>query len=168
MFRDRPAPWATMHRRALCRAHPFPPYRRDIPAPERPANENRIAHDRHRTPARPDTRHQQHPDPRSSPNTHRLFPETTVGDNRARIPARWTPFHPQRVILCSGGLAQPKTTSPGESIAALLDRPLVFRPELYSAILNASLSSSAPHRKQQKQAALPEGAIPIENPTASP
>ncbi|MBX3179665.1 MAG: CinA family nicotinamide mononucleotide deamidase-related protein [Candidatus Hydrogenedentes bacterium] len=94
------------------------------------------------------------------------FQKTTVGDNRARIlGALDAGLTRSDVILCSGGLGPTEDDITRESIAALLDRPLVFRPELYGAILERfAVLQRAPTENNKKQAALPEGAIPIENP----
>lgn len=97
------------------------------------------------------------------------YQKTTVGDNKARIAAALDAgLDRSDAILCSGGLGPTEDDITRESIAALLGRPLAFRPDVYeSVIARFAALKKAPTENNKKQATLPEGAIPIDNPNGT-
>jgi len=98
-----------------------------------------------------------------------LFQKTTVGDNRARIIAAMdAALSRSDVVLCSGGLGPTEDDITRECIAELLGRPLVFHEALWETLLARFAHVRAQiTENNRKQAMLPEGAQPIDNPNGT-
>ena len=95
-----------------------------------------------------------------------LYQKTTVGDNPGRIQAALRDaLARSEVVLCSGGLGPTEDDITRECIAAVFDRPLAYRADLYESILTRFRHTRFQiTENNKKQATLPEGAIVIENP----
>lgn len=94
------------------------------------------------------------------------YQKTTVGDNRQRIMAALDAgLDRSDVILCSGGLGPTEDDITRECIAELLGLPMEYREALFEGIAArfANLRRKITENNK-KQATLPKGAIPIENP----
>jgi len=95
--------------------------------------------------------------------------QTKVGDNLGRIVGciRQALERSDAVILC-GGLGPTQDDITREAIAEVLGRKLVFQPALYAQITDFFTRlgrTTSPNNR--KQAYIPEGAIPIENPVGT-
>jgi len=95
-----------------------------------------------------------------------LYLKTTVGDNAQRIKAALDgALARSGVVLVSGGLGPTEDDITRECVAELLGRPLEFRPDLYetlAALFKRYRFTMSENNK--KQAYVPRGATPIENP----
>ncbi len=98
-----------------------------------------------------------------------LYQKVTVGDNQQRILAALDDaLERSDVVLCSGGLGPTEDDITREAIAELLERKLIFRNDLYEDILSRFKHYRLQITENNKrQATLPEGAIPIENPNGT-
>ncbi|NWF54556.1 MAG: CinA family nicotinamide mononucleotide deamidase-related protein [Syntrophaceae bacterium] len=93
----------------------------------------------------------------------------TVGDNLERIKSTLrTALSRSYFIITTGGIGPTLDDLTREAVAEVLNRPLVFQPHLFEQIsdffrrLGRSVSEN-----NRKQAFIPEGAIPIENPVGT-
>jgi len=95
-----------------------------------------------------------------------LYQKTTVGDNRARIVAALRgALERSDVVLCSGGLGPTEDDITRECVAEVFGVPLVYREDLFAAVLERFKHVRiAITENNKKQAWLPEGAEAIENP----
>ena len=95
-----------------------------------------------------------------------LYQKTTVGDNRARIVAALCgALERSDVVLCSGGLGPTEDDITRECVAEVFGVPLVYREDLFAAVLERFKHVRiAVTENNKKQAWLPEGAEPIDNP----
>ncbi|RMF85086.1 MAG: competence/damage-inducible protein A, partial [Nitrospinota bacterium] len=95
-----------------------------------------------------------------------LYYKTTVGDNKDRIRAVLQQAHERSdVVITSGGLGPTLDDLTREAIAEAVGVPLVFRQDLMDQIARrfARLGRTmSPNNR--RQAYIPEGAIPFENP----
>ncbi len=95
-----------------------------------------------------------------------LFRKTVVGDNPERIAATLCEALGRAdLVICSGGLGPTLDDVTREAVALALGRELEFRPELMAQISArfAALNRPMP-ASNQRQAYMPAGARPIENP----
>ena len=98
-----------------------------------------------------------------------LFFRSTVGDNETRI-AQVLELALARadVVLVTGGLGPTVDDVTREAVARATGRPLVLHPELLAQIeaffarFGATMSDN-----NRRQAYLPEGCIPVENPVGT-
>ncbi|MFQ5913036.1 MAG: CinA family nicotinamide mononucleotide deamidase-related protein [Nitrospinota bacterium] len=98
-----------------------------------------------------------------------LHLKTVVGDNPKRLTAAIAGAHERaQVVITSGGLGPTVDDLTREAVAAVMGVPLVFKQELMEQI------ESLFHRRgftmspnNRKQAYIPEGALPIENPVGT-
>jgi nicotinamide-nucleotide amidase len=98
-----------------------------------------------------------------------LYFKTTVGDNFERIKeALDRALQRADVVLTSGGLGPTEDDLTRECIAALLDRPLEFRPELMEVLEERFRRFRRPMSENNKrQAMAPQGAVAIPNPNGT-
>ncbi len=95
-----------------------------------------------------------------------LVQTTTVGDDLLRMnEAIQEAIHRSQIVITTGGLGPTEDDLTREAIAQIAQRPLVFQPHLMEQI--EALFKRRGFRmaeNNRKQAYIPEGAIPIENP----
>lgn len=98
-----------------------------------------------------------------------LFYRTTVGDNEQRIAETLEKALARAdLVITTGGLGPTVDDVTREAVSRATGRPLVFSPELLAQIqvffdrLGAKMADN-----NRRQAYLPEGAIPIENPVGT-
>jgi competence/damage-inducible protein CinA-like protein len=95
-----------------------------------------------------------------------LFHKVTVGDNQGRVAeAIRTALGRAQVVITTGGLGPTADDVTREAVAEAFGRDLVFVPELMEqvdAFFRARGLPSSPSNR--KQAYIPAGAIPVENP----
>jgi nicotinamide-nucleotide amidase len=98
-----------------------------------------------------------------------LFFRTTVGDNEIRIAQALTlALGRAEVVIVTGGLGPTVDDVTREAVARATGRPLVLRPELVTQIQAFfDRLGSAMTENNRRQACLPEGCIPIENPVGT-
>jgi nicotinamide-nucleotide amidase len=93
----------------------------------------------------------------------------TVGDNLERIKSTLrTALGRSDFIITTGGIGPTLDDLTREAVAEVLNRPLVFHPRLFEQISDffRRLGRTA-SENNRKQAFIPEGAIPIENPVGT-
>jgi len=95
--------------------------------------------------------------------------KSTVGDNLERIKTTLqTALSRSDFIITTGGIGPTLDDLTREAVAEVLQRPLIFQPHLFAQIrdffqrLGRTVSAN-----NRKQAYIPEGAIPIENPVGT-
>lgn len=95
--------------------------------------------------------------------------KATVGDNLARIKsALHIALSRAEVIITTGGIGPTQDDLTREAVAEVLGRPLVFQPHLYEQICAFFQRAGRPMSpNNKKQAYIPEGARPIENPVGT-
>jgi len=93
----------------------------------------------------------------------------TVGDNLERIKSTLrTALSRSDFVITTGGIGPTLDDLTREAVAEVLNRPLVFQPRLFEQVsdffrrLGRTVSDN-----NRKQAYIPEGAIPIENPVGT-
>jgi nicotinamide-nucleotide amidase len=93
----------------------------------------------------------------------------TVGDNLERIKATLrTALGRSDFVITTGGIGPTLDDLTREAVAEVLDRPLVFQPRLFEQISDFFRRlGRAVSENNRKQAFIPEGAIPIENPVGT-
>jgi nicotinamide-nucleotide amidase len=95
-----------------------------------------------------------------------LIHTTTVGDDLQRMKETIdAAIHRSEIVITTGGLGPTEDDLTREAIAEAFQRPLVFQPRLMEQI--EALFKKRGFRmveSNRKQAYIPEGAIPIENP----
>lgn len=98
-----------------------------------------------------------------------LYLKTVVGDNLERLTAAVAAAHERaHVVITSGGLGPTVDDLTREAVAAAAGVPLVFRPDLLEqieALFKRRGFTMSPNNR--KQAYIPRGAIPIENPVGT-
>jgi competence/damage-inducible protein CinA-like protein len=98
-----------------------------------------------------------------------LFRTTTVGDNLERIAGvvRESLARSQ-VVITTGGLGPTVDDPTREAIAAAVGVKTEFRPELWEQIQDRFAQyGRTPTENNRRQAYIPEGAIPVENPVGT-
>jgi nicotinamide-nucleotide amidase len=93
----------------------------------------------------------------------------TVGDNLERIKGTLrTALGRSDFIITTGGIGPTLDDLTREAVAGVLNRPLVFQPHLFEQISDFFRRvGRAVSDNNRKQAYIPEGAIPIENPVGT-
>jgi competence/damage-inducible protein CinA-like protein len=94
-----------------------------------------------------------------------IYRITTIGDNPKRIASTIKEALKRAdIIITTGGLGPTVDDPTRQAVADAADRDLVFRPELWSQILDRfKRFNRKPTVNNRQQAYIPEGAIPIEN-----
>ncbi len=95
--------------------------------------------------------------------------KSTVGDNLERLKATLrTALSRSDFIITTGGIGPTLDDVTREAVAEVLGRPLVFQPHLYDQISDFFKRVGRPvSPNNQRQAYIPEGATPIENPVGT-
>lgn len=95
-----------------------------------------------------------------------IYQKTTVGDNQARIVAALRgALERSDVVLCSGGLGPTEDDITRECVAEVFGVGLAFREDVYNSVLDRFRHVRVQVTDNNKrQATLPIGAEPIENP----
>src|SRR5512147_183761 len=95
--------------------------------------------------------------------------KSTVGDNLDRLKATLhTALNRADFVITTGGIGPTLDDLTREAAAEVLGRPLVFQPDLFEQIrdfftrLGRTVSEN-----NRKQAYIPEGALPLENPVGT-
>jgi competence/damage-inducible protein CinA-like protein len=98
-----------------------------------------------------------------------LYRKTTVGDNAGRI-AQAIKHSMSRcdIILTTGGLGPTVDDPTREAIALAVGKETIFQPDLWNQIKDRfQRYGREPTENNKRQAYIPEGAIPIENPVGT-
>jgi nicotinamide-nucleotide amidase len=95
--------------------------------------------------------------------------KSTVGDNLERLKGTLrTALSRSDFIITTGGIGPTLDDVTREAVAEVLGRPLVFQPHLYDQISDFFKRVGRPvSPNNRRQAYIPEGAIPIENPVGT-
>lgn len=95
--------------------------------------------------------------------------KSTVGDNLERIKSTLKlALSRADYIITTGGIGPTQDDLTREAVAEVLDRPLVFQPHLYQQIADFFQRAGRPMSpNNKKQAYIPAGSIPIENPVGT-
>jgi len=95
--------------------------------------------------------------------------KSTVGDNLDRIKGILrTALNRADFVITTGGIGPTLDDLTREAVAEVLGRPLVFQPHLFEQIRDFFTRLGRPvSENNRKQAYIPEGAIPIENPVGT-
>ena len=98
-----------------------------------------------------------------------LFRKTTVGDNAQRIAAIIRESLARAdVLITTGGLGPTVDDPTREAIALAIGRATEYRPELWEQIqARFQRYNRQPTENNRRQAYIPQGAIPIENPVGT-
>ncbi len=103
---------------------------------------------------------------RLTENGVELVQTTTVGDDLNRIiEVIQEATHRSQIVITTGGIGPTEDDLTREAVAKVFDRPLMFQPQLMEQI--ETLFKKRGFRmaeSNRKQAYIPEGSIPIENP----
>jgi len=103
---------------------------------------------------------------RLAENGIELVQTTTVGDDLNRIiEVIQEATHRSQIVITTGGIGPTEDDLTREAVAKVFDRPLMFQPQLMEQI--ETLFKKRGFRmaeSNRKQAYIPEGSIPIENP----
>ncbi|HSR14069.1 MAG TPA: CinA family nicotinamide mononucleotide deamidase-related protein [Thermodesulfobacteriota bacterium] len=95
--------------------------------------------------------------------------KSTVGDNLERIKATLAAaLQRSDCVITTGGIGPTLDDLTREAVAEILNRPLVFQPRLFDQIQDFfTRLGRTTSENNRKQAFIPEGAIPIENPVGT-
>jgi nicotinamide-nucleotide amidase len=95
--------------------------------------------------------------------------KSTVGDNLERLKATLrAALHRADFVITTGGIGPTLDDLTRDAVAEVTGRPLVFQPHLYEQIHNWFTRVGRPvGENNRRQAFIPEGAIPIENPVGT-
>ncbi len=98
-----------------------------------------------------------------------LYYKSTVGDNRARMAAVLKiALDRSDIVLVSGGLGPTVDDVTREAVSDVTGRPLIFRQDLLDQIAARFARFGRPMTENnRRQAQVPEGALPIENPVGT-
>jgi nicotinamide-nucleotide amidase len=98
-----------------------------------------------------------------------LYYKSTVGDNRERMAAVLNiALDRSDVVLVSGGLGPTLDDVTREAVSEAIGRPLVFHQDLLDQITARFARFGRPMTENnRRQAYVPEGAIPVENPVGT-
>ncbi len=98
-----------------------------------------------------------------------MFRATLVGDNVTRIAnAVGEALQRADIVITSGGLGPTVDDPTREAVATALGVPLEFRPELWQQITERyHRFGRQPGENARRQAYIPQGAVPIENPVGT-
>ncbi|MBP7227967.1 MAG: CinA family nicotinamide mononucleotide deamidase-related protein [Longilinea sp.] len=98
-----------------------------------------------------------------------LYRATLIGDNANRI-AQVIQEAMQRspIVITTGGLGPTVDDPTREAVAQAINRPIEFRPELWEQVQQRFLRfHRQPTENNRRQAFIPQGATPIENPVGT-
>lgn len=91
-----------------------------------------------------------------------LYAQTVVGDNRSRLTqAICAALSRADLVILSGGLGPTDDDITRETAAKIMKKPLIYRPEIYDAILARITKNTVQSNK--RQAYVPEGATVLTN-----
>ena len=95
--------------------------------------------------------------------------KSTVGDNMERIKSTLrNALNRSDIIITTGGIGPTLDDLTREAVAEVLGRPLVFRQDLFDQLSDFfTRQGRTVSPNNRKQAYIPEGAIPIENPVGT-
>ena len=95
--------------------------------------------------------------------------KSTVGDNMDRLKATLaTALHRADFVITTGGIGPTLDDLTRDAVAEVTGRPLVFQPHLFQQIEGFFARIGRPAgENNRRQAFIPEGAIPIENPVGT-
>lgn len=95
--------------------------------------------------------------------------KSTVGDNLERLKSTLQlALSRADFIITTGGIGPTQDDLTREAVAEILGKPLVFQPHLYEQICDFFHRAKRPMSpNNKKQAYIPEGALPIENPVGT-
>jgi nicotinamide-nucleotide amidase len=95
--------------------------------------------------------------------------KSTVGDNLDRIKVTLqTALSRSNIVITTGGIGPTLDDLTRDAIAEVTGRPLTFQPHLYQQIEHFFTRLGRPvGENNRRQAYIPEGAIPIENPVGT-
>jgi nicotinamide-nucleotide amidase len=95
--------------------------------------------------------------------------KSTVGDNMERLRATLkTALNRADVVITTGGIGPTLDDLTRDAVAEVTGRPLVFQPHLFEQIAEFFARIGRPvGENNRRQAYIPEGAIPIENPVGT-
>jgi nicotinamide-nucleotide amidase len=95
--------------------------------------------------------------------------KSTVGDNLERLKATLqTALGRSEFVITTGGIGPTLDDLTRDAVAEVTGRPLTFQPHLYSQIANFfARVGRRVGENNRRQAYIPEGAIPIENPVGT-
>lgn len=95
--------------------------------------------------------------------------KSTVGDNLERIKSTLKlALSRADYIITTGGIGPTQDDLTRQAVAEVLDRPLIFQPHLYQQIGEFFRRAGRPMSpNNKKQAYIPAGSIPIENPVGT-
>ncbi len=98
-----------------------------------------------------------------------LYRATLIGDNPNRIAqAIQEAFERSPIVITTGGLGPTVDDPTRQAIAQAIGRPLEFRPDLWEQVQQRFLRfHRQPTENNRRQAYIPQGAIPIENPVGT-
>jgi nicotinamide-nucleotide amidase len=98
-----------------------------------------------------------------------LYFKSTVGDNLERIKSTLqTALGRSDFIITTGGIGPTLDDLTREAVSEVLGRPLAFQPQLFEQIRNFfERLGRTVSENNRKQAYIPEGAVPIENPVGT-
>ncbi|HWT78193.1 MAG TPA: CinA family nicotinamide mononucleotide deamidase-related protein, partial [Candidatus Methylomirabilis sp.] len=95
--------------------------------------------------------------------------KSTVGDNMDRLKATLgTALSRADFVITTGGIGPTLDDLTRDAVAEITGRPLTFQPHLFAQIENFFARLGRPvGQNNRRQAFIPEGAIPIENPVGT-
>ena len=95
--------------------------------------------------------------------------KSTVGDNMDRVKATLgTALSRADFVITTGGIGPTLDDLTRDAVAEITGRPLTFQPHLFAQIENFFARLGRPvGQNNRRQAFIPEGAIPIENPVGT-
>jgi nicotinamide-nucleotide amidase len=95
--------------------------------------------------------------------------KSTVGDNLDRLKATLqTALNRSDIVITTGGIGPTLDDVTRDAIAEVTGRPLTFQPQLFQQIEHFFTRLGRPvGENNRRQAYIPEGAIPIENPVGT-
>jgi len=95
--------------------------------------------------------------------------KSTVGDNMERLRATLkTALNRADIVITTGGIGPTLDDLTRDAVAEVTGRPLVFQPHLFEQIAEFFARIGRPvGENNRRQAYIPEGAIPIENPVGT-
>ena len=98
-----------------------------------------------------------------------IYRITTIGDNAGRISsAIKEALTRAEIVITTGGLGPTVDDPTREAVARATDRELEYREDLWEVILDRFKAyGHSPTENNRRQAYIPEGAIPVENPVGT-
>ncbi len=98
-----------------------------------------------------------------------IYRITTIGDNAGRISSAITEALTRaEIVITTGGLGPTVDDPTREAVAMATDRELEYREDLWEVIQERfKLYGRKPTENNRRQAYIPKGALPIENPVGT-